>query len=88
MANVGAKGLNRAQFAVALRLIALSQTGRELTDRLMSHALTAQSWALHGNLPLPAPRIDDPKDQIRCPLDLALTVLPPWLPMALRKDGA
>lgn len=64
-ASKGPKGLTETQFTVALRLIALAQSGRELNERLMSQACSASSWAAANNPPLPAPRIDVPTDQIR-----------------------
>lgn len=64
-ASSGSKGLTLTQFIVALRLVALAQTGKELTERLMLQASTAKKWSLANNFPLPPPRIDDPRDQLR-----------------------
>ena len=59
------KGLNRPQFTAALNLIALAQSGKELSERSVSLAITGKMWTVNGDQPLPVPRIDDPTDQIR-----------------------
>ncbi|KAK9805177.1 hypothetical protein WJX72_003678 [[Myrmecia] bisecta] len=54
------EGLTRAQFAMALRLVALAQSGQGLTDDLTTAAVDPKRWLALAGRPLPAPKLQQP----------------------------
>lgn len=50
-------GLTRAQFGVALRLVAFAQSEPHPTPEAMGAAESAATWRALGRQPLPAPKL-------------------------------
>lgn len=52
------KGLTHKRFSQALRLIALTQSGQQVTSELAQLAIDPDAWIAAGHAPLPSPTID------------------------------